>query len=56
MTSSCSSFNPQLENLQEFLERFKVQSSDLLQQAGDDNKKKAMILVKALPVNVIADI
>lgn len=49
-------FNPQEETIQEFLERFKVQCSDLLDAAEDNTKKKAIILVKALPVSVVTDL
>lgn len=56
MATVCPAFNPSLETVVEFLERFTVQSADLLQQAGEDSKKKASILVKSLPVNVITDV
>ena len=49
-------FNPELETVNEFLERFKVQSYDALSEAGADGKKKAAILVKALPIAVITDL
>ena len=53
---NCSQFNPKEENICEFLERFQVQSSDLLEKAGNDELKKAAILIKALPINIITDI
>lgn len=52
----CPQFNPELESIVEFLERFKVHCSDLLEAAGQDGKKKATILIKALPVSVITDL
>ena len=56
MANHCPVFNPNLETVLEFLERFTVQSADLLLQAGGDGVKKASILVKSLPVNVITDV
>ena len=51
-----SPFDPELESISEFIERFKVQCSDLLVKAGEDEKKKATVLIKALPVAVISDL
>ena len=55
-SSGCPAFNSEVESVLEFMERFKVQNADLLQQAGDDAVKKASLLVKALPVSVITDL
>lgn len=49
-------FHPELETIEEFLERFKVQMSDQLTQAGDDGQKKAAVLVKSLPVDVVTNL
>jgi hypothetical protein len=54
--STCTQFNPDIETIVEFIERFKVQCSDLLEKAGDDGLKKAAVLVKSLPVSVITDL
>lgn len=54
--SICTQFNPSAETILEFLERFKVQCGDLLAKAGEDGLKKAAVLIKALPVNVITDL
>lgn len=56
MSSTCSQFNSQQETVVEFLERFRVQCSEQLTQAGEDGIKKAAILVKALPIAVITDL
>ncbi|XP_068237075.1 uncharacterized protein [Palaemon carinicauda] len=56
MATQCPAFNPSLETVVEFLERFTDQSADSLQQAGDDSTKKVSILVKSLPVNVVTDV
>ena len=53
---NCAQFDPKLETVVEFIERFKVQCSDLLEKAGTDEKKKAAVLIKALPVTVITDL
>lgn len=54
--SVCPQFNPQVETVVEFIERFRVQCADLLENVGDNEKKKAAVLVKALPVNIITDL
>ena len=55
-TTTIAQFNPDQETCNEFLERFTVQNSDLIEKAGTDGKKKAAVLVKALPVPVITDL
>ena len=49
-------FNPDLETVEEFLQRFKVQQHDVLYKAKDDSMRQAMFLANALPVNIITDI
>ena len=49
-------FDPKCESIGEFCERFKVQNSDTLEKAGEDGLKKASILIKCLPVNVITQL
>ena len=49
-------FDSEQETIIEFLERFSVQASDYLLQAGSCGKKKANILIKSLPVNVVTDL
>ena len=51
-----SLFDPQSETISEFFQRFQVQADELLTKAGNDEKKKASVLVKALPVAVISDL
>lgn len=57
MTSTMSfpSFDPSVETVSEFIQRFSVQYAEKLEQAGDNEVKKAAILCRALPVNVITD-
>lgn len=52
----CAQFNSSVETVQEFMERFKVQCSDLLAVAGDNDFKKVTVLIKALPLNVVTDL
>ena len=40
----------------EFLERLQVQCSDQIANAGENQNKLSTILIKALPVNIIADL
>ena len=49
-------FNPDLETVEEFLQRFKVQQHDVLYKAKDDSMRQAMFFANALPVNIITDI
>ena len=46
-------FNPEVESITEFIERFTVQQSEALSAAGDDGIKKASLLVKSLPVDIV---
>ena len=54
------SFQPDIETVEEFLERFKIQKypqiSPLKDSEEADQKKKAAILANTLPVNVLTDI
>ena len=52
----CSAFDPELESVQEFFQRFQVQNSDLLHKFRNDDAKKASLLIKALPVSIISDL
>lgn len=54
--TGCSPFDNAVETVSEFLERFKVQCSDLIAKAGNSDRKKATILIKALPVVVVTDL
>lgn len=56
MATTLPVFNPEVESILEFLERLKVQAADLFESAKDDNLKKASILVKTLPVNIITNL
>ena len=49
-------FDPESENIDEFMERFKIQCADVLEGAGEDDKKKAGLLIKNLPVSIITDL
>lgn len=49
-------FNPNLETVEEFLQRFKVQHYEVLLKAGENSTKRAMHLANALPVNILTDI
>jgi len=53
---ACAPFNSEQETVLEFIQRFKVQCSEQLARAGQDGKKKAIELVKVLPVNVVTDL
>lgn len=57
-TSSATVFQPEVESVTEFLERFKVQNAIALSAATGDgaDAAKATILCRALPVAVITDV
>jgi len=55
-STSFPQFQPQLETVSEFLQRFTVQQAQDLENAGNDAIKKAGVLCRALPVNVITSI
>ena len=48
-------FSIEIESVEEFLERFKIQNGDKLDKSGNDGFKKARILVNSLPTSVVAD-
>lgn len=56
MSNPCPPFDPEIESISEFVERFKIFNSDSLQKAGTDEQKKAAIFIKCLPVSVITDL
>lgn len=57
MASSDSNlFQPDIENIEEFLQRFKLQNYEVLHKARNDHTKQAMLLAKALPVTILTDI
>ena len=49
-------FQPDLESVSEFLERFKLQNHTILEEKKEDNKSRAMLLANALPVDILTDI
>ena len=54
--AQCSFFDPEVETVQEFLERFAVQMSDALHKVRSDSLKQAALLLRALPVNMVTDL
>jgi len=55
-SSSSRHFNPKLENVDEFFERFELQNKAALRKGGDDTSVAAELLANALPTNVITDL
>ena len=49
-------FQPEVETVLEFLERFKMQCHDELNDADTTDVQKAALLIKALPVSIVTDI
>ena len=49
-------FNTNLETVEYFLERFKVQQHDALTKANTDSHRRAMFRANALPINIFTDI
>ena len=50
-------FQPDVETVEEFVERFKKRNFEALSTTKETEKlKKAMLLANALPVNVLTDI
>ena len=49
-------FSIEIESVEEFLERFKLQNGDKLDKAGNDGFKKARILANSLPTSVVTDL
>ena len=57
LSSICPSFDPELESIQEFFQRFQCQASDLLHKfRNDDGRKASVLLSLLLPVNIISDL
>ena len=54
-TKNNKCFQPEVESVSEFLERFSVQNYKVINEDKDD-KNKAMLLANALPVDVLTDI
>ena len=55
-SANIDKFDPESENISEFMERFKIQCAEVLEAAGEDDKKKAGLLIKNLPVSIITDL
>ena len=53
---TCNLFSPEVESVEEFLQRIKLQHGDKLEAAGDNRAKKARILANALPTAILTDI
>ena len=49
------SFNPEIESVEEFVERFKLQNLEKLSAAASDNIR-VMLLANALPIKVLTDL
>lgn len=58
MSSSDNSkvFHPEVESVEEFVQRFKLQNADKLEEAEDNPSRRAMLLANALPIDVLTDI
>ena len=56
MENEYNFFQPEIETVEEFIQRFQVQNAEKIIQVEDDQKKKAMILAQALPVKILTDI
>ena len=54
--SSCAPFDPELESIQEFFQRFQCQMAEPLHKARNDDLKRANILVQFLPVNIVSEL
>ena len=49
-------FNPEIESVDEFLQRFLLQNAKEIKAVKDDSNEKAILLANALPVQVITDL
>ena len=56
LPTTCSPFDPQLETVSEFFQRFQCQMSEHLHKHRNDDIKRASILLKFLPVPIISDL
>ena len=55
-SNGCAQFDPEVETMCEFLERFQVQCSEQITRADQNEIKLSAILIKSLPVNIITDL
>ena len=53
---SCAPFNQEYQTVSEFLERFEVQMAAMLHTVRSDSVRKAGIILRALPVQIITDL
>ena len=49
-------FHPDIESVEEFLQRFKLQNAVELEKAKDNSNRQATLLANSLPINVVTDI
>ena len=49
-------FDPEIETVDEFLQRFAVQFGDVLHKVRSDSHKQAAVLIKVLPVKIITEL
>lgn len=56
-THPSKSFDPEVETVEEFLQRFQLQNAvDFAADEGADGMKKAMLLANSLPISIVTDI
>ena len=55
LSSNGKMFHVDIETVEEFLQRFKVQNYDALRKVSKDESRSAMLLANALPVHVLTD-
>ena len=56
LTTQFEVFNPELETIQEFFQRFRVQLSEQLHKLRNDDTRQAALLLKCLPVSTVSEI
>ena len=56
MSFNCTQFDPEVETVSEFIERFTVQCSEILNKNDATDATKAATLIKALPVSIVTDL
>ena len=56
MSFNCTQFDPEVETVSEFIERFTVQCSEILNKDDATDSIKAATLIKALPVSIVTDL
>ena len=54
-TNMCNPFDPELEEIAEFFQRFRCQMSEVLHKHRNDQSRQASVLLK-LPVSIITDL